>query len=113
MLIQLFADGKCIYIDNLCPLYIYMYPISYVCIGKIQALYWLGCCGKIANGLMVSPYFNMLANYSDTCQMPEPQIYLRMCHHEKLSFTKVTERPADGGTLNFKWFLLLVSVAKQ
>lgn len=74
-------------------------------------LYWLGFCGKIANGLMVSLYFNMLENYSDACQMPEPHTYLRMCHHGKLSFTKVTERAAEGDVLNFKCFLLLVSVA--
>lgn len=76
-------------------------------------LYWLGFCGKIANGLMVSVYCNMLENYSDACQMPEPRTSLRMCHHGKLSLTKVTERAAEGGTLNFRWFLLLVSVAKQ
>lgn len=57
-------------------------------------LYWLSFCGKIANGLMVSLSFNMLKNYSDACQMPGPHIYLKMCHHGKLSFTKVTGRAA-------------------
>lgn len=68
---------------------------------------------KITNGLIVPLYFNMQENCSDACQMPEPHTYLRMCHHRKLSFTKVTERAAQGSTLNFTWFWPLVSVAKQ
>lgn len=74
--------------------------------------YWLGFCGKIVNGLMASLCFNMLENYSDARQMPEPHAYLRMCHHGKLSLTKVTGRAAEGGTVNCRWFLPLVSVAK-
>ena len=70
-------------------------------------------CGKIAHRLMVSLSFNMLEIYSNTCQMPGPHIYLKVCHHGKLSFTKVTERAEEGDTLNFKWFWPLVSVAKQ
>lgn len=62
---------------------------------------------------MVSLYFSMLENYSDTCQMPEPHIYLRMCHPGKLSLTKVTGRAAEGGTLNFKCFLLLASLCSK
>lgn len=45
--------------------------------------------------------------------MPEPHAYLRMCHHGKLSLTKVTGRAAEGGTVNCRWFLPLVSVAKR
>lgn len=90
-----------------------MLRVIYVQVHEKFRLYWLGSCGKIADGLMVSLSFNTLENYSDNRQMPGPHIYLKMCHHGKLSFTKVTERAAEGGLLNFKWFLPLVSVAKQ
>lgn len=90
-----------------------MLCVIYICVYENFRLYWLGFCGKIASGLMVWLSFSMLENYSDACQMLEPHTYLRMCHHRKLSFTKVTERAAEGGTLSFKRFLLLVSEAEQ
>lgn len=62
---------------------------------------------------MVSLSFNMLENYSNACQMPGPHTYLKICHHGKLSFTRVTERAEEGGTLNFKWLLPLLSVANK
>lgn len=86
--------------------------VIYIEVYEKFRFYWLGFCGKIANGLMVSLYFNRLENYSEACRMPEPHIYLRMSHREKLSFTKVTERAADRHP-ELQMALAALSVAEQ